>query len=40
VLSGRDHRLDSLCLGLRKNGVRIVAAIRHQMLCFYACDER
>lgn len=39
VLSGRDHRTDSLCLGLREDGVGIVAAIRHQMLCFYACDE-
>ena len=39
VLSGRDHRTGSLCLGLRKNGVRVVAAIGHQMLCFYACDE-
>jgi hypothetical protein len=39
VLSGRNHRLGSLRLGLRKDGVRIVAAIRHQMLRFYACDE-
>jgi hypothetical protein len=39
VLPGRDHRFGSLRLSLRKDGVRIVAAIRHQMLRFYARDE-
>ena len=33
MFSRWDHRFDSLSLGLRQNGVRIVAAIGDQILC-------
>ena len=40
MLARWDHRLEALRLGLRQDGVRIVAAIRDQIVCGKARDER